>query len=109
MKYLLTALLSLILTVSVQAQDYTRNGKEFSKTTVKAQSTDTDRDTGFTYRDSKGESLPIYMSRTGSCYVIRTSKKTGKTYRAYLGYEISSQICAELGVEYKHEKPVDTD
>ena len=100
MKYLLTAMLVMIMAVTSQAQNYTRNGKEFSKvTTVKK--TKEDRDTGFTYKDSNGTVYPIYMSESGSCYIKRVSKKTGKEYKSYLGPEISSQICGDLGVDYK--------
>ena len=44
------------------------------------------------------------MSSTGSCFVIKTSAKTGKEYRNYLGPEISEQMCKELNVEYKGKK-----
>jgi hypothetical protein len=35
------------------------------------------------------------MTSKGSCFVIRTSKN-GENYRAYLGKEVSEQICREL-------------
>ena len=60
--------------------------------------------TGFNWSDSKGNSYPIYISSSGSCYVIRTSKKTGKEYKSYLGPEISQDICKKLGKEYKGKK-----
>ena len=51
--------------------------------------------TGFTWKDSKGDEYPVYMSHTGSCFVIKTSK-SGEEYRAYLGEEVSEQINKEL-------------
>ena len=56
------------------------------------------------WKDSKGNEYPVYMSSTGSCFVIKTSAKTGKEYRNYLGPEISEQMCKELNVEYKGKK-----
>lgn len=49
----------------------------------------------FTWKDSKGDEYPVYMSHTGSCFVIKTSK-SGEEYRAYLGEEVSEQINNEL-------------
>ena len=57
--------------------------------------------TKYTWKDGKGNEYPIYVAKSGSCYVIRTSKKSGNEYRQYLGKEISSEICKELGIEYK--------
>ena len=51
--------------------------------------------TGFTWKDSKGDEYPVYIAHTGSCFVIKTSK-SGEDYRAYLGKEVSEQICKEL-------------
>lgn len=60
--------------------------------------------TGFNWSDSKGNSYPIYISASGSCYVIRTSNKTGKDYKQYMKPEISQDICSKLGKEYKGKK-----
>ncbi len=51
--------------------------------------------TEFTWEDSHGNLFPVYMTSKGSCFVIRTSKN-GENYRAYLGKEVSEQICREL-------------
>ena len=51
--------------------------------------------TGFTWKDSKGDEYPVYISSEGSCFVIKNSK-SGENYRAYLGKEVSEQICREL-------------
>ena len=56
--------------------------------------------TTFTWKDSRGDEFPVYMSNKGSCFVIRTSK-SGENYRAYLGKEVSEQIRRELGADGK--------
>ena len=60
--------------------------------------------TSFTWTDSKGNKYPIYISASGSCYVIKTSSKTGKEYKQYLKPEISQDICKKLGKEYKSKR-----
>ena len=57
--------------------------------------------TGCTWVDSKGNQYPIFMSNSGSCYIIKTSSKTGKEYKSYLKPDVSRDICAKLGKEYK--------
>ena len=74
-----------------------RDGKNFTQVS----STQEDQKSGFTFTDTTGQVYDIYIGKTGSCYIIKTSKKTGKPYRKYLGEEISSQVCKELGIPYK--------
>jgi hypothetical protein len=40
--------------------------------------------TGKTYTDSKGVVYPVLITATGKVFVVRISKKTGKTYKQYL-------------------------
>ena len=101
----LFALLLLVLAMGLaaNAQTYTRSGNTFISSTgerVKAEPVKTK----FTWKDSKGREYPVYISKTGSCFIIKVSAKTGKEYRNYLGPEISQQICKELNVEYKGKK-----
>lgn len=42
------------------------------------------KDTGLKYQDSKGNQYPILQSESGAYFVLRTSAKTGKTYKQYL-------------------------
>lgn len=51
--------------------------------------------TSFVWQDSRNEEFPVYMTNEGSCFVIRRSK-SGESYRAYLGKEVSEQIQREL-------------
>lgn len=92
-------------TTVVNAQSYERQGNTFvSKSSKGSRAKAEPTKTKFTWRDSKGTEYPVYMSSTGSCFVIKTSAKTGKEYRNYLGPEVSEQMCKELGVEYKGKK-----
>ena len=60
--------------------------------------------TGFNWTDSKGVSYPIYISNSGSCFIIKTSSKTNKEYRCDLKPDVSQDICKKLGKEYKGKK-----
>lgn len=56
--------------------------------------------TPFFWENSQGK-WPIYLSNggKGSAYIIRTSQKTGKTYKAYLGKDITNDIKKQLNIE----------
>lgn len=96
-------LLVLAIGLAANAQTYTRNGNTFMS--VKAERSKSEPvKTKFTWKDSKGKEYPVYISNSGSCFVIKVSSKTGKEYRNYLGPEISEQICKELNIEYKGKK-----
>lgn len=57
--------------------------------------------TSYTWIDSKGVVRPIWVARTGSCFVIRRSEKNGNEYRQYMRRDVSADICKRLGREYK--------
>lgn len=96
--FLLFMLFGLWATADAQTT-YKQEGNVFSS--VKTTKTVTSDKTPYTWKDSKGNEYPIYISSTGSCFVIKTSAKTGKEYRQYLGPEISEEICKQFGREYK--------
>ena len=101
----LLAILLLVLAIGLaaNAQTYTRNGNTFtSAKSIKAKAEPVK--TKFNWKDSKGKEYPVYISAKGSCFVIKTSSKTGKEYKNYLGPEISQQICKELNIEYKGKR-----
>ena len=102
-KILFILLLLLTVGTTINAQNYTREGNTFISSTGERSKSEVIK-TKFTWKDSKGNEYPVYMSKSGSCFVIKISKKTGKEYKNYLGPEISQQICKELGVEYKGKK-----
>ena len=95
-------MLTLLLGIGVNAQTpdstFRKEGNIYSSS--KVSTTKSDNTTGFTWKDSKGNEYPIYMSSTGSCYIKKISAKTGKEYKQYLGKEISADICKQLGVTY---------
>lgn len=94
----------LTLSATTSAQNYTRSGNTFISSTGELKAKQEPTKTKFTWKDSKGKEYPIYISKNGSCFVIKVSAKTGKEYRNYLGTEISSQICKELNIKYKKSK-----
>lgn len=101
-RVIITIALLLTLTAGQAQQQVTREGNTFSVVTTKKQATETK--TQYEWQDSKGNKYPIYVGKTGACYVKRISKKTGNEYKQYLGAEISAQVCKELGREYKPTK-----
>lgn len=86
---------------STYAQSVKREGTTFvvSSSRKSAESTKTK----FTWKVGDVE-YPIYISSTGSCYIIKVSKKTGKEYKQYLPKEVCAEIAKELGIEYKPKK-----
>lgn len=87
-------LLFLLLSLAINAQDYTKQDNTYSKQVVSLAT-----ETKFTFKDKSGNIYPIYISKNGRCYIIKTSKE-GKEYKYYLGEEISKDICKELGIKY---------
>ncbi len=99
--FLMLAMLMFLGISNAYSQEYKRNGDTFTVTS-KTQTKSEPVKTKFVY-EKNGVKYPIYISSTGSCFVVRTSKK-GKEYKQYLGKEISAEICKELGIEYKPKK-----
>ena len=102
MKKIIVILASLVLAFSVSAQDYTQNGKTFIEiekgkplTTIK---------TDYIWQDKTGEKHVIYITRNNACYILKTSKKTGKEYKQYLSKELSRKIALEIGRRIKAEE-----
>ena len=96
MKKFLIALVVLIIGAVGQINaEVVRNGNTFEVTQTTAQS---DVQTPYTWKDKDGKTYPIYISKKGSCYIKRISKKTGKEYKYYLPKETQEQIRKELGM-----------
>ena len=117
MKKIITTIIifvSVMLTSVMYAQDasisltggvYQRNGNEFSPAARANNSNSVAPElTDYTWKDTKGNVYPIYITSNGSCFVYRTSNRTGKEYKQYMKVEISQQICNELGKEYKGKR-----
>lgn len=103
-KLFIAAIMLLALSVnnsSTYAQNVKREGTTFVVSSSRKSAEPTK--TKFTWKVGDVE-YPIYISSTGSCYIIKTSKKTGKEYKQYLPKEVCAEICKELNVEYKPKK-----
>ena len=100
----LLAIISIFCVCNViNAQYYKIDGKTI--TSIKPDKSSSEPvNTGFTWVDNKGKSYPIFISDKGCCFVIKTSSKTNKDYRSYLGSKISQDICKRLNIEYKGKK-----
>lgn len=59
--------------------------------------------TGWTFMDKEGNEFPIYMSKSGSCFVYK-ARKDGSQGKYYLGKETSMEICRRMNVEYKSSR-----
>lgn len=93
--------IALLLTLTAgQAQQVTREGNTFSVVVSNKTKQATETKTKFEWQDAKGNKYPIYVGKTGACYIKRISRN-GNEYKQYLGAEISAQVCRELGREYK--------
>lgn len=95
MKKFIIALVVLIIGAVGQINaEVVRNGNTFSV----EQTTKSDVETPYTWKDKDGKTYPIYISKKGACYIKRISKKTGKEYKYYLPKETQEQIRKELGM-----------
>ena len=117
MKKFISTIVVIVLTiVSVSAQE--RHGevrfkvKEDGRTFVQQKgvrsSSSSDRETPYKWEDTKGNVYPIFLhtytrgekaGRT-TCYVVKTSAKTGKEYKYYLpdGEAIAEDILNRKGI-----------
>ena len=107
-KVILTIAIVIASMVAGNAQDRTTNFTQEGKTFVQqkaGRTSKTAEPTGYTWRDSKGNEYPLFLhtytkgekaGRT-TCYVFKTSAKTGKEYKYYIpdGEAIASKILAE--------------
>lgn len=103
MKRFIFIILLTLLCVNVYSQTYTREGNNFVQIIDKPSKVEPIK-TQFTWTEkSTNKQYPIFISSTGSCFIKKVSKKTGKEYRSYLNAEISKEICKELNIEYKNK------
>lgn len=93
MKYIITLLVALIVSVASYA-DVVREGNTFK--VEKTASVNRDQQTPYTWQDKEGKTYPIFITKNGSCYIIKVSKKTGKEYKYYLPKEVQEQIKKEI-------------
>lgn len=98
-KMLLLLLLLYLISVQVNAQDgFSRlNDSTFVQVNIDNQSLVKTR-----YRwISRSVEYPIYINRkTGYCYILKTSKKTGKEYKSKINENAARVVAKELGITY---------
>ena len=94
MKSLILCILLALFSINTYAE-VKREGNTFkTEQTVGSKGTETK----YTWEDKEGNKYPIFITKKGACYVLRTSKKTGKEYKYYLPKDIQSQIKQEMGI-----------
>ena len=103
--------------MKAQDHNFTQEGKTFIQGARKGSSrASKDQPTAYTWKDSKGNEYPIYLhtyekgekaGRT-TCYVFKTSAKTGKEYKYYIpeGEAIASKILGETPATSKTTKSI---
>lgn len=92
MKKFILCLLLTLFCVTTNAE-VKREGDTFK---VERTSKASDTQTKYTWEDKEGNKYPIYITKKGACYILRTSKKTGKEYKYYLPKDIQETIKKEL-------------
>ena len=95
MKYLIALLIALLMSVTGYA-NVVRDGDTFK--VEKTTSVNKDTKTEYTWEDREGNKYPIFITKKGACYILRTSKKTGKEYKYYLPKDIQETIKKELNI-----------
>ena len=91
-KLFIAAIMLFSLSLGVQAQSVVNSGNTFTQVSNKGRkSGGKETKTQYTFKDSKGNVYPVYLSASGKAFVKRISKKTGKEYKQYVP-EIGKQI-----------------
>lgn len=94
-KFVICLILAIFCLVS--NAEVTRQGDTFK--VEKTTSTSNDAQTKYTWEDKEGNKYPIYITKKGACYILRTSKKTGKEYKYYLPKDTQETIKKELNIQ----------
>ena len=91
-KLFIAAIMLFSLSLGVQAQSVVKSGNTFTQVSNKGgKSGGKETKTQYTFKDSKGNVYPIYLSASSKAFIKRVSKKTGKEYKQYVP-EIGKQI-----------------
>lgn len=91
-KIIIAAIMLFSLNAGVQAQSVVKSGNTFTQVSNKGgKSGGKETETQYTFKDSKGNAYPVYLSASGKAFIKKISKKTGKEYKQYIP-EIGKQI-----------------
>lgn len=91
-KLFIAAIMLFSLNTGIQAQSVVKSGNTFTQVSNKGgKSGGKETKTQYTFKDSKGNVYPVYLSASGKAFVKRVSQKTGKEYKQYVP-EIGKQI-----------------
>ena len=94
-KLFIAAIMLLSWNVGVQAQSVVKSGNTFTQVSNKGgKSGGKETKTRYTFKDSKGNVYPVYLSASGKAFIKKVSKKTDKEYKQYVP-EIGKQINPE--------------
>lgn len=91
-------IIALFICTFASAQDIVRKGNTFEQVSSRG---DKGTKTQYTWKDSKNNTYPIFITKKGRCFVMKVSSKTNKEYKYYLKEDISKQVCKELNIEYQ--------
>ena len=120
MKKILISAVMLFAAIAAHSQNqpkgYTRDGKTFTQTKGARSSSSSDMATAYTWKDGKGNEYPLFLhtytkgekaGRT-TCYVLKTSAKTGKEYKYYVpnGEAIAAEILGETNSNNINSKSI---
>ena len=94
MKKIILCILLALFSINIHAE-VKREGNTFK---VEQTSKASDTQTKYTWEDKEGNKYPIFITKKGACYVLRTSKKTVKEYKYYLPKDIQETIKKELNI-----------
>ena len=94
MKKIILCILLALFSINIHAE-VKREGNTFK---VEQTSKASDTQTKDTWEDKEGNKYPRFITKKGACYVLRTSKKTGKGYKYYLPKDIQETIKKELNI-----------
>ena len=86
--------------ISLYAQSYKKEGNTFVQQARKYSRAEP-KETPYKYKDSKDNEYVIYITTSGTCFIKKISKNSGKEYRYYLDAEISKEVSKAMGIEYK--------
>lgn len=87
----------LIMGMATCFAEVVRNGNTFETVQTSSQ----DVKTHLNWKDKDGVTYPIYISKRGSCYVKRISKKSNKEYKHYLPKDIQKAVKKEIETSKK--------